>query len=263
MPEEGRAPMIDWFDVMRRAQGGEAFENLARQFGLTAEQARTASLAVLPAFAMGLQRNIAQPSTTPDLFRTMLGPFATFWESAAQAYTPQARQQGQQLLDRLFDNDEVSRRVAQQAAAFSGIGVDVMQQMLPLIAGILAGGLARMASQQGAMMAALASPGPAAGPGVSPPPSSPGLTGVGAWAEYWSRWLSGGTAPPAETRSAEATDEMAEAVRKPKAEAPKDSSEDPFGFSQALATGREMQRQHLENLQLIFDRFWGERDKSP
>jgi hypothetical protein len=254
--------MIDWFDVMRRAQGGEAFENLARQFGLTADQARTASLAVLPAFAMGLQRNFTQPSTAPDLFRTMLGPFATFWESAAQTSTPQARQQGQQLLDRLFDNDEVSRRVAQQAAAFSGVGVDVMQQMLPLIAGILAGGLARMASQQGAMMAALASP--AAGQGASPPPASPGLTGVGAWAEYWSRWLSGGAAPPADTRPTETVDEMAEAARKPqRTEAPKDSSDDPFGFGQALATGREMQLQHLENLQSIFDRFWGARDKTP
>jgi hypothetical protein len=254
--------MIDWFDMMRRAQGGQAFDNLARQFGLTADQARTAALAVLPAFAMGLQRNVTQSSATPDLFRAMLGPFATFWESAAQAYTPQARQQGQQLLDRLFDNDEVSRRVAQQAAAFSGVGVDVMQQMLPLIAGILAGGLARMASQQGAMMAALASPGQAAGQGASPRPSSPGLTGVGAWAEYWSRWLSGGAAP-AETRSTETADEMAEAVRKPqRTEAPKDASDDPFGFSQVFATGREMQRQHLENLQSIFDRFWGDRDKA-
>ena len=39
------------------------------------------------------------------------------------------------------------------AAAFSGVGVDILQQMLPLLAGITAGGLTKMAMSQGAMFA--------------------------------------------------------------------------------------------------------------
>src|SRR3712207_8862564 len=37
-------------------------------------------------------------------------------------------------------SDEVSRRVAHQASTYAGISADTMQQMLPLLAGILAGG---------------------------------------------------------------------------------------------------------------------------
>jgi hypothetical protein len=253
--------MIDWFDVVRRAQGGEAFENLARQFNVTPEQAYKAALAVMPAFAMGLQRSMSQAGSDP--FRTMLGgPFAAFWESATKASTPQARQQEQKLLDQIFSNDEVSRRVAQRAASFSGIGVDVMNQMLPLITGILAGGFARVAQQQTAMMASLAAS-TTKPPNVKDDATPFGQVGAGAWAEYWSRWMASEAPPP----SPSAMDEMAEAARDPQPKAPPPEEEKKpdrvtSGLEQAFEAGQDLQRQHLEALQSIFDQFWGGRSRS-
>jgi hypothetical protein len=256
--------MIDWFDVMRRAQGGEAFDNLARQFNVTPEQAYKAALAVMPAFAMGLQRSMAQPGSDP--FRAMLGgPFAAFWESATRANTPQARQQEQKLLDQIFNNDDVSRRVAQQAASFSGIGVDVMNQMLPLITGILAGGFARVAQQHTALMASLAASATKP-PNVQDDTTPIGQSGAGAWAEYWSRWLTSESSPPRST----AMDEMAEAARDPqpppKSKPQEDGKAPPesvaSGLEQAFEAGLDLQRQHLEALQTIFDQFWGRSGKT-
>jgi hypothetical protein len=254
--------MIDWFDVMRRAQGGEAFDNLARQFNVTPEQAYKAALAVVPAFMMGLQRSMAQPGSDP--FRAMLGgPFAAFWESATRANTPQARQQEQRLLDQIFNNDEVSRRVAQQAASFSGIGVDVMNQMLPLIAGILAGGLARVAQQHTTLWASLAASAMKP-PNVQDDTTPVGQIGAGAWVDYWSRWFANEATPPPQSN---AMDEMAEAARDPK-RPPEPQNDDKApdsvasGLSQAFEAGQEFQRQHFEALQSIFDQFWGGQKKS-
>src|SRR5215217_5823332 len=112
--------MVNWFDLMRQAQGGSALDNLSRQFGLSAQQTSAALAALMPAFAMGLQHAAADPNAMGRLFQSMMrGPYPAFWESAASAYSPQAKREGEQLLDQLFGSDEVSRRVARQAAQFS------------------------------------------------------------------------------------------------------------------------------------------------
>src|SRR5688572_7408612 len=114
--------MVNWFDLMRQAQGGDGLHNFARQFGLSPQQTNAAIAAMMPAFAMGLQRAATDPGAMAQLFKVMSGGhFPSFWESQSQAFTPQARQEGKDLLDQLFGSDEVSRRVAHQAAAFSGV----------------------------------------------------------------------------------------------------------------------------------------------
>ncbi|MDX7997602.1 hypothetical protein R3M60_20575, partial [Bacillus subtilis] len=67
------------------------------------------------------------------------------------AFTPQAQQAGKLVLDQMFGSDDVTRRVAHQAANFAGVGLETMQQMLPLMAGIFAGNLHQWMTSQGAM----------------------------------------------------------------------------------------------------------------
>jgi hypothetical protein len=272
--------MINWFDLMRQAQGGAGLDNLARQFGLSQQQTNAAIAALMPAFAMGLQRAAANPSNMAQLFQVMsAGHFPAFWESAAQAFTPQARTEGSRLLDQLFGSDEISRRVAQQAAAFSGVGVDVLQQMLPLIAGIMAGGLTKMATGSGALFAQFgAAPQQAAAAGPQ--------TGAGAWADLWGQWLQMGR-PPAQPPQQQApvnpfeemmtaflraaTPQQApkpepkpepkaepRAVPKPAPKAEEPSTAPPFdAWGQMVEKGHELQRQHLASLQAIFEGVWG------
>jgi hypothetical protein len=261
--------MINWFDLMRQAQGGAAMENFARQFGLSPEQTNAAMAALMPAFAMGFQRAAMNPMAMTQLFQAMSGGhFPAFWESAAQAFTPQARQEGSRLLDQLFGSDEVSRRVAQQAAAFSGVGADILQQMLPLLAGMMAGGLTRMATAPGAMFANFGAP-------PAPQPSTASASAP--WADMWSQWM--GLARPAEPRgAAQAPANPFEAMMtsflragfpqaqpapkpEPEPEPTEATSSGSLGvWGQMMETGQEMQRQYLASLQGIFD---GARSRGP
>ena len=274
--------MFNGLDLMRQAQGGAAFDNMARQFGLSPEQVQRATVALLPAFAMGLQRNAANPNGMEQFLKLMsAGPYPSFFESAAQAFTPQARQEGTTVLNQLFGSDDVSRRVAQQAAAVSGVGADILQQMLPLMAGIFAGGLAQVA-RSGPMGNAMANPmsNPMANAfAPEPNPPSPGQTGFGAWADLWGGFLGGGAKPAAPPHPAPGSfDEMMAsflaAQRGPaakEAEAPKPET-GPAGadaagaleaWGQMMESGREMQQQHLASLQSIFDSLWRRGDKEP
>jgi hypothetical protein len=256
--------MINWFDLMRQAQGGAGIENFARQFGLSPEQTSAAIAALMPAFAMGLQRAALNPAAMTQLFQVMSGGhFPAFWDSAAQAFTPQARHEGNRLLDELFGSDEVSRRVAQQAAAFSGVGVDILQQMLPLLAGIVAGGLTKMATAPGAMFANLG----AAAPQGGQPAGAP----AGSWADLWGQWM-GIARPPepqAQPRSAaNPFEEMmtsflragfppAEKAPEPEPRKAEPTAEALGAWGQMVETGQEMQRQYLASLQGILDSAWG------
>jgi hypothetical protein len=271
--------MVNWFDLMRQAQGGDGLQNFARQFGLSPQQTNAAIAAMMPAFAMGLQRAATDPGAMAQLFKVMSGGhFPNFWESPSQAFTPQARQEGKDLLDQLFGSDEVSRRVAHQAAAFSGVGVDVLQQMLPLVAGIVAGGFAKLAASHGAALSSLA--GSAGGPDPS------GQAGAGAWADLWSQWMGVraepkaepapapeakseaplhafeemmasflGAAPPPGQQKTQPTEDV-RATPQPEPQEPEraaPAAQDPFrAWGDMMEKGQEMQRQHLEALQSIF-----------
>lgn len=97
--------MIDMNDLFLSMQRGAATEALARQFGLSEEQARLAMSALMPAFLYGLR----EPDAASDPF-------------GAQAWL---------------------RRVAEQAGAMSGMNAQLLQTMMPAVAAMMAGAFAR------------------------------------------------------------------------------------------------------------------------
>jgi hypothetical protein len=129
--------MFNWFDLVQQAQTKAGLDALTRQFHLSGDQTQKAMAAFLPAFAMGLQH--AAMTGDPARFVGSMtgGGYQNFWQAAARSFSPQAQQQGRTLLDQIFGSDQVSRRVAHQAADYAGVSADTMQQMLPLMAGIL------------------------------------------------------------------------------------------------------------------------------
>jgi hypothetical protein len=273
--------MFNWFDLMRQAQGGAGFDNMARQFGLTPDQTQRAVAALLPAFAMGFQRNAMNPAAAMQLFQLMAGGhYPSFFESATQAFSPQGRQEGKAVLDQLFGSDQVSRRVADQAAQFSGVGTEVLNQILPLTAAILAGGLSKAMTSHGSMMGPFTEAWRGTAGGAQPSTGGiAGQTGAGAWMDLWRSWAGNAPEQPApqqpsasnpfeemmasfmgKSSDAKAQDSKSQNAKsrdtKPDAEKPTDS--DPLEtWGQMMETGREVQRQHLESLQSIFDGFWG------
>jgi hypothetical protein len=140
--------MFNLDDILRQAQGGGAAQSLARQFGISPDQAQAAMEALAPAFQMGFQRQAQNnPQSMGDLLQKMSsGAYANAYGDPAAA----SRAQGEDVLASLFGSKDGSRAVAQQAAALSGVPGSIIKAMLPVIASMIMGGMFKQASTQGA-----------------------------------------------------------------------------------------------------------------
>ena len=141
--------MLPLFDMMMQAQNGMAMDAMAKQYGLAQEQAAKAVAALMPAFASGFKRNTTNPYDLSALMQAMTsGNYAKYFEDMSSAFTPQGIADGNQVLQQLFGSKEVSRAIAAQAAQLSGIGQDILKQMMPAMADTLMGGLFKQTAGQ-------------------------------------------------------------------------------------------------------------------
>jgi hypothetical protein len=237
--------MFNWFDLMRQAQTSAALASLAQQFNLSGDQTQRTMAAFMPAFAMGLQK--ATVSNDPArLFQTMMsGAYQNFWQAAGHSFSSQAQQEGRRLLDQLFGSDEVSRRVAHQAADYAGINTETMQQLLPILAGIMAGGMSQWMTAHAQALQSFASSKDNAKekPGIANP-----------WADLWAGWM---TATNPEKKHANPfEDMMASVLKAPPPKAPEEEPPSSASFDDMMEKGREMQLQYLASLQSIFSDAW-------
>jgi hypothetical protein len=179
--------MFNLTEIIRAAQGGQALDHLARQFGLSQQQARDAVAALLPAYSLGLQRQTRSPGSLSALFGQMAdAAHIPAFDQAGAAFAGQTKQQGADLLDMLFGSPAVSRQVANQAAAVSGVNPALLLQMMPVLAAILMGGMSKLSGaapgQDGSLadlfnqlLGSLASQPPRAGPAADGPAGFGGL----------------------------------------------------------------------------------------
>lgn len=142
--------MMNLFEMMMQAQGGNAVQNLSRQFGLAPEQAQAGIEALIPALSMGMQQKAATPAGLQDLIAMFGGgQFAGFHDADGDGIPDNATAQGNQVLGELFGSKDLSRAVAAHAAATSGLSDAILKQMLPVVASMLMGGLFKGAQNQG------------------------------------------------------------------------------------------------------------------
>lgn len=141
--------MLPLFEMLANAQNGNGMDALARQFGLSQQQTQSALEALLPAFSQGLKRNASDPYGVGSFLTAMSsGQHAKYFEDASRAFSPQGVDEGNGILGHLFGSKDLSRAVAGQAAQATGIGQDVLKQMLPVIASMIMGGLFKQSTGQ-------------------------------------------------------------------------------------------------------------------
>jgi hypothetical protein len=142
--------MMNLFEMMMQAQGGNAVTNMARQFGLQPEQAQGAMEALLPAFQMGMQRQAESTDGLQNLIQMFGGgQHAGFHDADGDGIPDNMQTQGNDVLGQLFGSKDVSRAVAAQASAMSGVSDSILKQMLPVMASMLMGGLFKGAMGNG------------------------------------------------------------------------------------------------------------------
>jgi hypothetical protein len=141
--------MMPLFDMIAKAQNGQGMELLARQFNLNQQQTQLAMEALLPAFSEGLKRNTSDPMGMGGFLQAMgSGNHSKYFEDASKAFSQGGVADGNGILGHLFGSKDVSRAVAAQAASATGIGQEILKQMLPVIASMVMGGLFKQSTGQ-------------------------------------------------------------------------------------------------------------------
>jgi hypothetical protein len=148
--------------MMMNAQNGDAMRAMAQQFGLERKPGRTgdggADAGVFN--RPEAQRLNARGHVGLPLRTRQRQPRPVFRQHAERRCTPQGVADGNGILGHLFGSKEVSRAVAKQAEAATGIGQEILKQMLPVIASTLMGGLFKQSTgqMQGTVHRAAANP---------------------------------------------------------------------------------------------------------
>ncbi len=136
--------MFTFADLMNQAQGGKALDNIAAAYGLKRSDLEAINRTLLPVFQIGLMRTMADragPATLDDLIDPKT--FGAAFEDARAAVSPAATEAGRMALERMFGSKDAARVVADQAAAISGVGSDVISKVMPSLAATLLGGLGK------------------------------------------------------------------------------------------------------------------------
>src|SRR5688572_26798100 len=144
--------------------------NIARELGISEQQAQAGAAALLPAILGGFAKQ-AQPAGADGL-GGLLGQLGG-GGLLDNVLSPQPTDinQGNNVLGNLFGTKDVSRAVAQHAAAQSGVEPSLLRKMLPMLAMLVVGYLAKRHGQ--------ARNAPAGGAATAPSTQGGGLGGLG------------------------------------------------------------------------------------
>ncbi len=136
-------------DMLLSAHGGGTTELLAQRFGISPEQAASAVTALAPALASGIQQNAAGEGGLQSLLGALLGgQHQQYVENAETVNQPETVADGNAILGHVLGSKDVSRQVAAQASAQTGLGPDLLKQMLPVVAAMTMGVLSKHAVGQ-------------------------------------------------------------------------------------------------------------------
>jgi hypothetical protein len=131
------------------AQTG-GLDSIARELGLPKEQAAAGAAALAPAILGGFEKQArAQPGGAAGLGGLLgqLGGGGLLDDVLSPEPTNVGR--GNDVLGQIFGSKDVSRAVAQNASAQSGLDSGVLKKMLPMVAMLLTGYMARKSGAAG------------------------------------------------------------------------------------------------------------------
>jgi hypothetical protein len=147
---------MNLLESILNAQGGGTVSQLANQFGLNEEQTNSAIQTLVPALAGGLNRNISNGGLDDLLGALTRGQHQQYLEHPSALNTETAREEGNGILGHIFGSKDVSRQVAAQASAKTGISESILKKMLPVVASLAMASLSRRALQGGQQTSPLA-----------------------------------------------------------------------------------------------------------
>lgn len=140
--------MAGLLDLLAGPQAQPAKQQLGQQFGLNEDMTQKAMAALIPALAAGLKSNAGQQGGAESLLGALQkGSHARYLDDPGLLGRPETRDDGNSILGHLLGSKEVSREVASRAAEKTGLGDDLLKQMLPVVATMVMGSLAKKSEE--------------------------------------------------------------------------------------------------------------------
>jgi hypothetical protein len=128
-------------DVLGKTGG---LQSMARELGLSESQAENGASALMPALLGGFKKQAqAQPAGLDGLVGMLDGMGGGGLMDEVLAPQPTNVSAGNDILGQIFGSKDVSRTVAQNAAARSGLDPSLLKKMLPVLAMLVGGYMAK------------------------------------------------------------------------------------------------------------------------
>ena len=134
-------------DILAQAGG---LQSMARELGVSEGQAARGAEALLPAILGGFKRQAQQQPEGLEGLGGLLGRMGGggLMDSVLSP-EPTDVGRGNDVLGEIFGSKDVSRTVAQNAAAQSGLDPSLLKKMLPILAMLVAGFMAKQGGASG------------------------------------------------------------------------------------------------------------------
>lgn len=141
---------MDVLESIMSAANGAAVRQLGSQLGLGEDQTTSALSALVPALAMGLQKNMQSPEGLTGLLGALTkGNHGRYIDEPAVLGRPETIADGNGILGHVLGSKDVSRQIAARAAAQTGLGADTLKRMLPLVATLVMGAMSKQVGSRG------------------------------------------------------------------------------------------------------------------
>lgn len=130
-------------------QHSGVIESMASELGIDPQTAKIGAGALLPAIVAGMGRSAAGSGGSAGglggLAGAILGGGGGGMLDAVLGGSPTPTQQGNDILGNIFGSKDVSRGVAGEVSALTGIDENILKKMLPILAMAAAGYMAKKA----------------------------------------------------------------------------------------------------------------------
>ncbi len=128
-------------DILSKVGG---LQSMARELGISEAQAASGAEALAPAVLGGFRKQVESPSVGPEGLGGLLGRLGggSLLDNVVST-EPTDVNRGNDVLGHIFGSKDVSRTVAQNASARSGLEPSMLKKMLPMLAMLVAGYMAK------------------------------------------------------------------------------------------------------------------------
>lgn len=174
---EKEVTLMSLLKTIMMAQGGKIVGQVAKNFGVNPTIATTAIGALLPALTKRMKSNSQSDEGLEGLLGAIKGGnHGRYLEDPSLFGREETIKDGNGILGHILGSKDVSRQVAADAAAKTGLDVSMLKKLLPMVAAMTMGGMNKQAAEKesglGGMLGSLL------GGGVAKQRQSSGIDGL-------------------------------------------------------------------------------------